>query len=127
MIEAAASVMMLAVAMTLVVKVVGGVAREHRANDRRSLAMTEAANLMERAGAIPFDDLTPAALKSVGLSDQARASLPGASLDLGMTEDDPVGGKGSKRISLKIRWRNLADDWEAPVSLTTWTYRRAPR
>ena len=123
MVEAAASVMMLAIAMTLTVKVVGWVALEHRATDRRQLAMNEAANLMERLAAVPYDELTPDLLKSFTLSTETKARLPDPTLQLEVVGDDRAGGMGSKRISLRIQWRNRADGWDAPVRLTSWVYR----
>jgi len=123
MVEAAASVMMLAIAMTLTLKVVGWVALEHRATDRRQLAMTEAANLMERLTTTPYDELTPDRVKTIALSSETKASLPDPALHLEVNGDDASGGKGSKKISLRIQWRNRADGWDAPLRLTSWVYR----
>ncbi len=123
LVEAAAAVMMLMLAMILTVKLVGWVAQENRSNDRRQQALSEVANVMERLGAIPYEDLTQEAVKQVTLSPQLRATLPDGSLTVDLSENDPVGGNDSKKVSAKIRWKNQSGGWESPVHLTTWIYR----
>jgi hypothetical protein len=123
LVEAGAALMMLTVAMTLTVKVAGWVVREQRATDRRQQAISEAANLMERLTAVPFDELTTDSITTLTHAPRAGAAVPGSELSLGMVEDDPVGGAGSKKVSVKIRWRNRADEWDSPVLLTSWIYR----
>ena len=124
--EVAMSAVMLMIAMTLTVKVLGWLGTEHRAWDRRQWAAQEASNLMEQATARPFDAVTTAALKELSLSPQARRLLPGAELKLEVVENDPAGGPGSKRLSVQLRWQDRAGGWDAPVHLTSWIYRGRP-
>lgn len=116
---------LLMVAMTLTVQVVGLVGSARRACERRQWATLEAANLMEQLTGRPFASVTPETAAAAGLSPQAFAVLPDAELNVEVTPDDPAGGAGSKRIEIRIRWRNRAGRWDAPVRLTTWIYREA--
>jgi hypothetical protein len=121
MIEVAITSLLLIIAMTVTLEVLGWVASERRAVDRRQCAIHEAANIMERLAARPWDELTTGAVKNVALSDLAKQRLPGAELSVAAEENgEPI---ASKRLSLRLRWRNRAGGWEAPVRLSAWTYR----
>jgi len=122
--ETAMSGVMLIIAMGLVAQVVGAVATQRRAWDRRQTAVFEAANLMERLTARPFEALTTEGAKDLSLSDEASRTLPDGQVRIEIIDNDPVGGDDSKRVSLQVRWRNRAGDWDAPVRLTSWVHRR---
>jgi len=122
--ETAMSGVMLIIAMGLVAQVVGSVATQRRAWDRRQTAVFEAANLMERLTARPFEALTTEGAKDLSLSDEASRTLPDGQVRIEIIDNDPVGGDDSKRVSLQVRWRNRAGDWDAPVRLTSWVHRR---
>ena len=124
--EVAMSAVMLMIAMALTMKVVGWVAAERRAWDRRQWAAQEAANLMERVTGRPYESVTASAAEAIGLSPQAKQMLPEAELEVEVREDDPAGGKDSKRIAIRLRWHNRAGEWDAPVRLTSWIYRGRP-
>ena len=123
LLETAMSALMLMIAMTIIVQVVASVANSRRNWDRRMIAANEAANQIERLSSRPFEALAVGPVEGLSLSPEARA-LPGVELKADVTADDAVGGPGSKRISLRLRWRNAAGDWNAPVRLTTWIHRR---
>jgi Tfp pilus assembly protein PilV len=121
MVEVAITSLLLVIAMTVTLQVLGWVASERRAVDRRQYAIHEAANLMERLAARPWDQLTTGAVKDLALSELARQTLPGAELSVAAEETgEPI---GAKRLSVRLRWRNRAGGWEAPVRLSAWTYR----
>jgi hypothetical protein len=121
--EVAISAAMLMIAMTLTVKVLGWVGAERRAWDRRQWAVQEVANVMEKATAQPYDNVTSSSARLLTLSPQAKQVLPEAELNVDITEDSPSGGAGSKRIAIKLRWRNRAGAWESPARLVAWIYR----
>jgi type II secretory pathway pseudopilin PulG len=121
LVEITASVVMLAAAMTLTVQLLGALAAERRAAERRLCAVQEVANLMERVAARPWAEVTPESLRTVSLSPRALQALPGA--ELTATVDDASAGPGGKRISLRLRWRDRAGTWTAPVRLSAWIYR----
>lgn len=120
--EVAMSSVMLMIAMSLTVKVLGWVGVERRAWDRRQWAAQEVSNLMEEATSRPFGDVRTASLKGLAISPHARALLPGAELATEVAENDPAGGPGSKRVAIRLRWHNRSGEWDAPVRLTSWIY-----
>jgi Tfp pilus assembly protein PilV len=117
--ELGMAVMLLAVAMSVAVQVLGAVAQQRRAVQRRELAVQEVANLMERLTARPWERLADDAGQA-RLSDAAERSLPGAELKVAVEPADaPIVGK---RVSIRLHWKNRAGEFDAPVRLTTWVY-----
>ncbi|WP_435016122.1 type IV pilus modification PilV family protein [Tundrisphaera sp. TA3] len=121
LVEMTATAVMLVAAMTITVQLVGWVAAERRSVARRERALLEAANLLERLAARPWDDLTPDAAKALTLSDATRAALPGAALSI---EVAPAGAPEAKRITVAITWRDRSGSAEAPARLVGWAHRR---
>jgi hypothetical protein len=111
------------VAMSLTVKVLSWVGVQRRVWERRQWAVQEASNQMERLTCRPFDEVTPASVKEAKLSTQAQATLPEAELKIELKDNDSVGGPGSKRIIVQVRWKNRGGEWDAPVRLTSWVFR----
>lgn len=124
MVEVAVTVLMLAVAMTTILHVLTWVAMERRAIERREWALEEAANLMERIAARPWKDVNAGAVKPLTLSEHLRGSLPDAELSIAV---DEKAGPQLKRVAIRIRWRNQAGTWVAPVRITSWMSRREDR
>jgi len=114
---------LLMIAMTLTVKVLGWVALERRAAERRQRAVIEVANVMERITAYPFEEVTPALARRITLSETARQRLPDAELALDVSDGAPVAGRAARRIAIRLRWRGSAGEWDAPVRLTSWIER----
>ena len=119
LLEVMAAGALLAVAMTLAVHALGGMAADRRALDRRREATQEAANLMERLAATPWDDLTTEALAPVALSPEAAGALPDGTLKIAVSSRGTL-----KRLAVEIRWRGQGGPPEAPVRLTSWVARR---
>jgi hypothetical protein len=117
---------MLMIGMTLTVKVLGYAALERRAAEHRQRADLEVANVMERLTAYPFDELTPERARTLSISPATLESLPGAELAVDVNPSQLGAGRSSKRIAIRLRWRNRAGEWEAPVRLTTWIEQRRP-
>jgi hypothetical protein len=115
---------LLMIAMTLTVKVLGYVALERRASERRHRAVLEVANVMEQITAYPFEVVTPNLAGRMTLSPVARQSLPDAELKVDVAESQAGASRSAKRISIKLRWRARTGEWEAPVRLTSWIERR---
>jgi Tfp pilus assembly protein PilV len=119
--EVALAVFLLAVAMTTTVQVLGWVASERRAVERRQLAIQEVANLMEHVTAQPWDQVTPDSARALSLSEEIRRALPGPELTIDVQESDaPL---AEKRVAIRLRWHNRAGLWEAPVRLSAWIAR----
>jgi Tfp pilus assembly protein PilV len=123
LLETAISAMILMIAMTLAAKVTASLAAERRAWDRRGVAAVEVANALERIAAKPFDALAVGPVEGLSLSPTATATLPGAELTADAA-DDPAGELAARRVTIRLRWRDRAGDWGAPVRLVTWIHRR---
>ena len=120
--ETTLSVALLAVAMTTTVQILGWVAYQRRSVERRECAIQEVANLMEHLATEPWERVTAQSTAKSSLSGEARRKLPGAELAIDVAETDP--GLGEKRLSIRLRWRNRAGDWDAPVRLTAYINKR---
>jgi hypothetical protein len=119
--EVALAIFLVAVAMTSTVQVLGWVASERRAAERRQWAVQEVANLMERLTASPWDRVTSESARALALSEPIRRQLPAPELTVLVDAKDAL--RGEKRLAICLRWRNRAGAWEAPVRLTAWIAR----
>jgi Tfp pilus assembly protein PilV len=131
MVEVTLTVVLLAVAMTTVVQVLGWTATERRAIERRQWAIQEVANLMERLTAEPYDAVTADSARTMALSGSIAAKLPEPELTIDVAEARADAGQGqgqgrgeAKRLAIRLSWRNRAGLREAPVRLTAWIYPR---
>jgi Tfp pilus assembly protein PilV len=124
LVEVAMAAVLLMIAMTLTVKVIGLVALERRASERRQRALFEVANVMERITSYPFDDVTPELAGRLTLSAPARQSLPDSELAIDVAGPEPGQDRAAKRIAIKLRWRGPDGEWVAPVRLASWIERR---
>jgi len=115
---------MLVIIMGMTVKILGWVALERRAAERREQAILEAGNLMEHLAARPFDEVTPRLASQCALPTSALAFLPGAELKVDVAESQPQAGRSVKRIAIQLRWRDLGGELVSPVRLTSWIERR---
>lgn len=122
LLELSVAGVLLAAAMVVSVQILGWIALERRAADRRQWATQEVSNVMEHLATRHWDDLTPETADGVQLSRQAQEVLPGAELhaDVTSAQTEP----GVRRITVELKWRNRAGEFDAPVRLTTWVYRR---
>ena len=135
LLEMAVAGVLLLTLMTLCVRYFAVTATQRRALDHRQAALGEAANIMERATARPWSDLTAEGLAKISLSPETKAALPEGELKIDLADEDarpsppaplPKGeGKlEAKRITVTIRWQDNQGQWTQPVRLTAWRYRR---
>ena len=132
LLEVSVAGVLLAVLMAAAVQMLGWVAAERRALERRQWAMQEAANVMERITARPWESLSPdpdpdpdresGSLASVELSSHARDVLPEA--ELHVTVADEPEQPDAKRLVVVVRWQRRPGEPAAQVRLTSWVYRR---
>jgi hypothetical protein len=127
LIEMAVTGALIAVAMTVTVQVVGYVALERRAVERRERAILEANNLLERLVSRPWDELTPGSAKEARVSSTTSSFLRSPKLDVEVIPSDDAPAR--KKVSVEIRWLDRSGRPESPVRLVSWVYKRgeAPR
>jgi prepilin-type N-terminal cleavage/methylation domain-containing protein len=125
LIELMVTLVIIAIAISLTVEVIGWVAAERRSLDRRHCALQEAVNLMERLTARPFEQLTADSVRDAVLSQDVAGSLPHGELTVSVRDENtPV---NSKQVRVQIRWQSRTGQWQAPVRLTSWVYRKEAR
>jgi hypothetical protein len=92
------------------------VACDRRTARQHIVAVQEAGNLMEDLASRGWDEVSTEKLASAGLSEPCRRALPGATLRVDVSAED----QDSKRIHLRIGWRNASG--EAAEELTAWKF-----
>jgi Tfp pilus assembly protein PilV len=125
LIELALTVFLLGLAMTGLVQVLGWVATERRAAERRQWAIAEVGNLMDHLTAPPYDRITGESARARGeaVLPEMRRRLPDADLALDVDELEKAGEPPGKRLSIRLKWRLRGGAWEAPVRLSAWVTR----
>jgi len=116
---------LLAVVIGLSVQMLASTALQRRYTERRAIALQEAANLVERASALSYDEITMERLKEITLSDEVRKILPEAVAALTLLEEpasEVSGGVPGKRVQVELKWIGAGHVPEAPVRLSYWAY-----
>jgi Tfp pilus assembly protein PilV len=124
LLEALVATALLGTALTISAQLSGLARAQHRNTERRAVAIAEVANLMERAAALPVDQITPEQVATWKLSAAATSSLPEARLAAEVR--DEAGEFPARRLSIEIRWCHRAGQDESPVRLSTWLYPPPP-
>jgi hypothetical protein len=124
LLEITMATLLLMIAMSLTVRVLGWVGHERRASERRQRAVIEVSNAMERLTAYPYARVNSELSRKLTLETRIDRSLPDAEWTSAIIESEPEPGRAVKRITLGLRWTNRQLDWESPVRLTTWIERR---
>lgn len=120
MIEVFVAMFILASLITAVAKVTILAAHQRRAAERRQLAFSETANLMERAAASPWKETTTKIFSDFKLSTNLQQQLPWATLKIVVNEvPQPL---PAKRITIEVFWKNRAGVQVEPVRLVSWKY-----
>ena len=103
--EVTMAAVLLMVAMTLTVKVMGYAGIERRATERRQCGLLEVANLMEKITAERFDLVTARYAERITLSDETRRLLP-----------DPRTWRRYRRNRTRARPKSQADRDQSQVA-----------
>lgn len=123
--EMAIAGLLLALAMGLVAQTAVWLAAERRGAARRERALQEAANLMERLAARPWDELTPDLARVQALTPATAEVLRDGTLAVAIAGDDVE--PAAKSIAIEIGWGSGGSGGRvAPVRLVAWVYRRNP-
>ncbi len=120
MLECIVAAGMLSVAFVLTAQLLLWNARERREAWRVQTARVEAANVLERLDALPYDALTAERLGALKMSDEAVGWLPGASLKVSST--DVASPRSGKLLHVDIAWNDASPVAKAPVRLSRWRF-----
>jgi Tfp pilus assembly protein PilE len=125
--EIAAAAVMLAVMLSVCLQLIRATGVQRRGLWARQAAMQEAANVMERLCARPWEELTPEAAGEFQLSEQVPSAASGAQLvvEVGEPEKDAAAESlEAKRIAVVVRWPAERGQRDRSVRLVAWKYRR---
>jgi hypothetical protein len=122
LIEMAITGALILAAMTVTVQVIGWIALERKAVERRERAVLEAENLLERISSHPWDELSTESMTRYKVPSTAAGLLRGSTLKVEVTPFDDAPAR--KKILLELRWLDRSGRPEAPVRLVAWSYRR---
>lgn len=111
---------LLAVLLALCIQLLSLTAIERRHVERRAIAMQAAANLVEQASIVPFDQLTDEKLAAIETSSGIARLLPDVMTTFTVVEDRE--DSTAKRIRVEIQWNGRGGRREPPVRLTYWAY-----
>jgi hypothetical protein len=119
--EVVVSGVLLVALMTVCLEFLRAAAAQRRAAQQRQTAIQEAANVMERLSARPWEELSPQGVAGLELSQPARDLLPAVKLAVEVTS--PPDQPGAKRIAVSVYWEDDAGEPVRPVCLIAWRYR----
>lgn len=120
LIETAMAGLLVALAMAMTLTLLTWTLSERRISERRGWATQEAANLMERLTALPFDRLDSSTARTEAtLSAGASSVLPAAKFEAEIHDEPPL-----KRIDVTLSWKGASGRLEAPMRLTSWVARK---
>ncbi len=120
--EIAVTALILALTIVIVGEGVVWLANSRRSADRKQRAIQEAANLMERISARPWNELTPEFGQSITLDPATSALLSQGKVEviIAQTTSAPL----AKKISVAVQSRDAMGNPQRPVRLVTWVYHR---
>ncbi len=122
--EALGSLVMLSVLLGLIAQMVVKLDQQAGLRANRQHASLTLQNLMERAVARPWDEITRASLAQLAIPEEAAGRLTDAMLTSRVTEEtDPV---QSKRVTLSLAWSPTPGAEPRSVTLTTFVFASPP-
>ena len=120
LVEVVAAAFIVVAMATMLVQFLAAAGRQRRAADQHQAAMQEAANLMERICAQPFEAIGPDTATRMQLAEHLHAVLPGARLDVEATPSP--GDPQVRRIVVTVHSASDDGSPRRPVRLVAWKY-----
>jgi prepilin-type N-terminal cleavage/methylation domain-containing protein len=120
--ELTVALAILGMVIVVAAQLLAAAAVQRRGVERRSLALLEAANLMERIAAVPFDELDSTRVEQYALSARTQSCLPESQLSIHVQSKEE-GEIRFKMVTVEIGWLSSGQP-ARPVQLTAW--RAAP-
>jgi hypothetical protein len=124
LLEVTVAAALLAALMTTSVQLLRALKGQQRAAERRAVALQTVQTLSEGINNMLWDEITPEAVKRVGIPSEIAPYLPGAELVIAVVdEQEPI---AAKRISMELKWNGPGGQPARPAQLTTWVFPEAP-
>ena len=121
LVEMAVAGVLLATIIAITAETVARVTTDRKATARREAATRLVGNVMERALARPWSEISTEALTLVATSANV-GNRQDASLRVEVTAAPEVGGRGVKRVVVEVRWPDRSKVAESPVRLVAWCF-----
>ena len=96
------------------------IAVQQLAISNRRAALEMAANAMERARTLPWEDLDATSMGPIVQAVAGQEMLRGAQVDV--TVDEPESDVPAKRIRVTVNWKEERDGEERTQKLTAWRF-----
>lgn len=119
MLELAISVVLTGALLTMALQLLHWTRSQRRGGDRRSIALIECSNVLDKLTRLPWDELTSDQWHAPELSAEAKAVLPDGQLHVTL---HPLTTPEARRITVAIDWLGDHQTREGPVQLTAWAY-----
>ena len=124
LLEVTVAAALLAVLLTTSAQLLRALKGQQRAAERRAVALQTVQALSERINNMPWDEVTPEAVRGVEIPSEIAPHLPGAELVVAVVdEQEPI---AAKRISMELKWNGPGGQPARPARLTTWVFPEAP-
>jgi hypothetical protein len=119
LLEAIVAGALLAIMLTLVLRAMTVTAVERRRTEHRATALQELAGAMERATALPAQEISPQKLERISLSPWIDDLLPQPKLTWTVTDE---AAPDAKHIRAVLTWQDLRGQHPARVHLDYWAF-----
>ena len=120
--EVFVALMLLGTLTALCLEFFAGVTGQQKDQNAALAATQEAANVMERLAAVPWDDLLEQKNMKFKLSSQAQKMLPEGRVDVGV--EDSSESPPARRITVAVYWRPLPGQGERNSRVVAWRYKQ---
>lgn len=121
LVEMAVAGVLLATMVLLTLQLVGWSATDRRALSRREAATRLVANVLERALAHPWSEISTAGLTPLVGSVRGDGAAADGVLSVDVTPAPPLDGSAQKKIVVEVAWPVQAGSPGAPVRVVAWT------
>ena len=122
LLEMIVSLILLGTAMAIIVPTLGWMGVQNRLSLQKQEAVQILHNLMEELATRPYEELTPETAEKIELPEALRSQLPGAKLEVEITEPDTQ--PPAKRIRMRLVWNQRSGMPLSPIRLTAWVHEK---
>jgi len=132
LVESALSAVIIATVIISVAQLLALSARQQRQTQQRQFALETAANLLDQAYALPWDELDTAHVSALQLPNEVERQLPGVTLQASVVEvpgsatTEPSDRQTARRLEIRVSWFPVVQGPSETVQLRAWRFARTP-